>query len=134
MVKHVITIWFQTVKTRNYKKKTGFKYCLSNSTLRLYISVTIDGVKNPWLFSFFTEREDALKCVRGAIAEIAEVRAVNARAARSLTHPHITLHARCIRRCFNALRRLVFSPFFLNPVRWLTLSEGFLNSRARIDE
>ena len=37
--------------------------------------VTIDGVKNPWLFSFFTEREDALRCIRGAIANLAERRA-----------------------------------------------------------
>ena len=59
--------------------------------------MTIDGVKNPWLFSFFTEREDALKCVRGAIAEIAEVRAMNARGARPT---HASSHQRYARAAF----------------------------------
>lgn len=40
--------------------------------------VTIKDVKRPWLFSFFTEREDALKCVRGAIAAIADAKAQRA--------------------------------------------------------
>ena len=30
------------------------------------ILVTIQNVPNPWLFSFFTEREAALKCIRSA--------------------------------------------------------------------
>jgi hypothetical protein len=30
------------------------------------IVVTIDGLAKPWIFSFFTEREAAVKCIRSA--------------------------------------------------------------------
>jgi hypothetical protein len=30
------------------------------------VVVTIDGLRKPWIFSFFTERETAVKCVRSA--------------------------------------------------------------------